>query len=320
MTKSLSQKPDSGANFLSPFSQPYLLLVLAPMFWGGNIIAGKLAVNQVDPFLLVVARWFGATLLVLTFALPHLKRDWSKIRPPQALGLLFFYGVFGFASFNLLMYSSAYFTAGVNASIEQAAIPVLVLIGNFLVFRVRALLLQVVGVLLTVIGVIWVATHGAPTRIFALEVNIGDGMVLLACFLYATYSLTLRFKPETHWASFILVTSFAALLTSLVFQAAFGGGLAKLMDEIPATTPLGWMCVFYVMIFPSILAQLCYARGVELVGPNRASIFINLLPVFGTILSVIILGEGFESYHFVAAALVVCGIGLSEWAARRRHI
>lgn len=287
---------------------------MAPLMWGGNIVAGKLAVGEISPYLLILFRWAGAVLLVLPIALPHLRRDWSAIKP--ALPMLSIYGILGFATFNMLMYGAAHFTAGVNASIEQAAIPVFVLIGNFLIFRVRAKPLQVLGLLMTIIGVMWVATHGDPLRIVAMTVNIGDGMVLAAAFLYAGYSLTLRYRPDIHWLSFMLVTASFALLTSLVFQLVFGGGVETIITDFPEITPLGWLCVLYVMICPSLIAQLCYARGVSLVGPNRASIFINLLPVFGTVLSVVILREGLEVYHLVASALVIAGIVLAEYSVR----
>ncbi len=293
-------------------SRPYLLLVLAPMFWGGNVVAGKLAVGQIDPYLLLLGRWTGATLVLLMIALPSARRDWPVLR--KNLPLLILYGIFGYAAFNILMYQAAHFTAAVNASIEQAAIPVIVLLGNFLIFRVRARPMQILGLLLTIFGVVWVASHGDPGRILSLSVNIGDGMVLLACLLYALYSLGLRYRPAVNWLSFLLITAAAALVTSLIFQLVLGGGFDRLTTEIPNATLLGWTCVIYTMIFPSILAQMFYARGVQLVGPNRASIFINLLPVFGTILSVLIIGESLQPYHLLAALLVVIGIVLSERA------
>lgn len=306
-----SGKPAIAASLLG---QPYLLLVLAPLLWGGNIVAGKAAVGEISPFLLILFRWTGAVFLLLLVALPHLKRDWPKIRP--ALPILALYGILGFASFNMLMYGAAHFTAGVNASIEQAAIPVFVLIGNFVVFRVHARLLQVLGLILTIVGVVWVATHGDPQRIVSLTVNIGDGMVLAACLLYAGYSLTLRFRPDIHWLSFMLVTAVFALATSIVFQFIFGNGMQALTLDLPEVTLIGWICVLYVMVGPSIVAQMAYARGVSIVGPNRASIFINLLPVFGTILSVIVLHEALELYHLIASALVIAGIVLAEYAVR----
>lgn len=309
--------PDKNANIVSALlNQPYLLLVLAPLFWGGNIATGKIAVGEVDPFVLLIGRWAGATAILLTIGIPYIKRDWAKIKP--ALPMLAIYGALGFATFNILMYVAAQFTTAVNASIEQAAIPVFVLLGNFLVFRIRAKLLQVVGLILTIIGVVWVATRGDPTRLLAADINIGDGMVIAACFCYAIYSLLLRYNPSIHWLSFILVTAASALAASLIFLFAFGGGLTQFFTALPETTPLGWLCIIYVMTFPSIISQLCYARGVQMIGANRASIFINLLPVFGTVLSVLIIGEAFELYHVVASLLVVCGIVLAEYAARRK--
>ncbi len=292
-------------------SQPYLLLVLAPTFWGGNMVSSKLAVGQVDPYLFLLFRWIGAVVLLVPFALPHVKRDWAKIM--GGIWWLGFYGAVGFAGFNMLLYAGAHHTAGVNISIEQAVIPVIVLIGNFLVFRIRAKPLQILGVIATVTGVIWVATHGEPMRLLSLNMNIGDAMVLLACLIYAVYSLTLRYRPNIHWLSFMFVTSVAAFLASVAFLVAFGGGMTTFVAGVPAITPIGWGCIGYVMFFPSILAQIFYAAGVEKAGPNRASVFINLIPIVGTVLSVLILGESLAPFHLIAATLVVIGIGLSEY-------
>lgn len=296
-------------------SQPYLLLTLAPMLWAGNFVIGQLAVGHIDASVLVVGRWAGASAILLTFALPHLKRDWPKIRP--RLGMFAVYGALGFTTFNALIYYGSHLTSATNISIEQAGIPIFVMIGNFLVFRVKASWLQVVGLVLTILGVVWVATHGAPQRILFLDLNIGDAMVILAALAYAIYSLVLRYKPDVHWLSFILVAALFALLTALIFQMLFGGGYGKFFAEIPQITTQGWLCVLYVMLFPSIIAQLCFARGVELVGPNRAAIFVNLLPIFGTIMSIVLLGEQFFTYHLIALILVFIGIFLSEYSVRR---
>jgi len=299
------------------FARPYLLLVMAPLFWGGNIVAGKLAVGQLDPFMLVVGRWAGAILIIVPLAWPHLRRDWPKIKP--ALPLLAVFGAFGFTGFNVLLYNSSLFTSAINASIEQASIPVLVLVGNFVIFSVRPKLLQVFGLALTIAGVVFVATRGDPARILVLDINIGDAMVLLACFFYASYSLALRFRPDIHWLSFLAVSAFFALITAVLVQMVVGGGAARFVALLPQITGRGWLIILYVMSFPSILAQLFYARGVEIVGANRASIFINLLPVFGTLLSVAIVGEAFRVYHVVASVLVVSGIVLSEYSARGKR-
>jgi drug/metabolite transporter (DMT)-like permease len=189
------------------------------------------------------------------------------------------------------------------------------MLGNFIVFRVRAKFLQVIGVALTIWGVVLVATHGEPARLLSLSVNQGDLLVLSACVLYAIYSLALRYRPDIHWLSFLAVTFAGALLASVAAELVIVplGGWA---DSFAAVTAEGWLYVAYTVIFASHVAQLCYAVSVERVGPNRASLFINLIPVFGTILSVLILGERFEGYHLVASAFVVVGIWLAEWSAR----
>lgn len=303
-----------NSRILSILTHPYLLLVLAPLLWGGNITAGKLAVGEIAPEMLSLGRWLGAALILLPFALPSLRRDWKTLR--KNLPILFLFGAVGFAAFNLLMYIAALFTSAVNASIEQAAIPVFVLIGNFLFFAVKPKLLQSVGLVITVFGVIFVATHGHPERLLSLQVNLGDALVVLACLFYAVYSLVLRYRPDVSWMSFIFVTVASAAIAALFYSGFTPGGIGETATKISQVTPKGWLILCYVMVLPSIVAQLCYAKGLQLVGPNRASIFINLLPVFGTILSVLIIGEQLQSYHLVAACLVVLGIMLAEYSVR----
>lgn len=299
------------------FAHPYLLLSLAPLFWGGNMVAAKLATGEVMPFVLLFSRFFGALMLVFPFALPHLKRDWPEMR--KGWGWLLIYGAIGFAAFNACMYVAVTYTSAINASIEQASIPVFVLLGNFVIFRVRGRIVQIAGVVITIIGVMLTATHGDLPSIASFTFNIGDGLVLLACVFYASYALTLKFRPKIHWLSFIFATVMGAVLGAIFFLIAFGGGLAPLASL--ATTSLkGWLLIIYVATFPSIIAQLCFAQGVALIGPNRASVFNNLIPVFGTILSVIIIGEQLETYHFVAAVIVVAGIVMAEFSGRRKPL
>jgi drug/metabolite transporter (DMT)-like permease len=295
-------------------AHPYVLLTLAPLFWGGNMVAAKLAVGVVPPFVLLAARFVGALLVVLPFAWPHVVRD--RARLARSWGWLLFYGAIGYAAFNACLYAGALYTTAINSSIEQASIPVFVLIGNFLFFGVRGRPLQILGLVLTIAGVMLVATHGDPAALAGFRFNAGDLLVLLACLIYAAYALTLKFRPAVDWLAFLGATTAGAALGALVFVAVWGGGLGTLA-VLRDTSPLGWGIIAYVAVLPSLLAQLFFAQGVELIGPNRASLFNNLLPVFGTLLSVLILREALEPYHFIAAVTVVLGIVLAEWSARR---
>lgn len=312
MTKPLnSENRGISARLLD---QPYLLLILAPLFWGGNVVAAKLVVGEIDPFLLLSARCVGATLFILPFSWRFLKADWPVIL--RTWPLLMAYGALGYALYNVLLYVGLTTTTAVNSSIETGALPMMILAANFIVFRVRATGLQILGVLIAISGVMLTATHGDLRRILTLDINIGDGFVLLACLAYTAYTLALRFRPQVHMMSFMTVAFLGAAITGLVMLQAFGPGITS-FATIPAMSPTVWAVLVYVMIFPSMFSQVAYARGVELVGPNRAAPSHNLIPVFGALGSVLLLGERLELYHSLAAAIIITGIVLAEWAARR---
>ena len=295
--------------------QPYLLLILAPLFWGGNVVAAKLVVGEIDPVLLLASRCVLATAVILPFAWRYLLADWDVVRRHWLVLMAF--GAVGYALFNVFLYMGLTTTTAVNSAIEQASLPMLILGANFIVFRVRARLIQILGVLLAISGVILTATHGDPARLLTLDVNVGDGFVILACLAYTGYTLGLRFRPKMHIMSFMAVSFFGAAVTGVIMLAFSGGGLGQ-VASLAHMSPTVWAVIAYVAIFPSMFSQVSYARGVELVGANRAAPSHNLIPVFGTLGSVIILGERLELYHYLAAAIIVSGIVLAEWAARRK--
>jgi len=308
-------QPASSSLAARLMSRPYVLLILCNLFWGGNVVAGKAAVGNIDPYALMVVRWAGAALLVLPFALEPLRRDWPMIRAKWWLYL--FYGGVGYATFNALCYVAAYYTTGFNIGLDQVTINIFVMLLSFVFFRTRVRPLQLVGVAITIAGVALTASHGDLRRIVALDINFGDLLVILASLAYATYSITLRWRPQTDWRSFLLATFIGATLASLVFAATTGGGIDRVAATVPSITPLGWMVAAYTMVLPSIISQMFYVRGVELIGANRASLFINLIPLFGALGSVIILHETLQPFHFVAGGLVIAGIVMAEWSARR---
>jgi drug/metabolite transporter (DMT)-like permease len=149
-----------------------------------------------------------------------------------------------------------------------------------------------------------------------MDINIGDGFVILACLAYTAYTLALRFRPKVDMMSFMAVSFAGAAISAVLMLALFGGGLGQVARLSDASFTV-WAVIAYVAVFPSMFSQVAYARGVELVGANRAAPSHNLIPVFGTLGSVIILGESLMPYHFLAAGIIVSGIVLAEWAARR---
>ncbi|MDZ5699167.1 DMT family transporter [Chelativorans sp. M5D2P16] len=291
-------------------NRAYALLLLTTLFWGGNAVAGKLAVGQVSPFALTFLRWIIALAILLPMSWKPLRRDWPQIR--ANLPLLFLLGTVGFTFFNAALYSALTYTSAVNVSIEQAAIPMVIIILNFLIFGERATWLQLTGFVLSLAGISLTASHGDLSRIAELDINFGDFLMLLAVLFYGIYTLFLRSKPDIHWLSTISVLATAGFVSAIPFVAwEYAAG-----DFITPTLK-GWIIILYTASLPSVLSQIFYIRSNEIIGPNRAGLFVNLVPIFGTMLSIIILGEAFYLYHAIALVLVFCGISLAEYSGRK---
>ena len=185
------------------------------------------------------------------------------------------------------------------------------LIGAWIAFGVRVGAWQAFGTFLTMVGVAAIASQGEMARLLSLAFNEGDVMILIACILYAGYTVGLRIRPQISGLGFLTAMAAAAFATSLPLFAieVFNGGFIW-----PTMTGLG--VLLYAVLLPSLLAQIFYMRGVELIGPGRAGVFVNLVPVFGALLAVALLGETFALYHVVALVFVVVGIGIAQKMAR----
>ena len=285
--------------------QAYLILALTTYIWGGSSVAGKIAVGHVSPMLLTGMRWMIACALLLAIAVPALRKDWPLIRRHWLL--LFSYGAVGFTAFNASLYSALQYTSAINAVIEQAAVPIVIFAMNFVLFRTGVSIAQWFGFVLTLFAVALTASHGDLSTLLALDLNRGDALMMFAVLVYAGYTVTLRYKPGIHWKSLIAVSAFAALLSSvplMVWESTAGAMIW------PDTT--GWIIVAYAGIFPSLVSQILYVRGVELIGPNRAGLFINLIPIFGTLLSIALIGETLHTFHIIALVLALVGIAVAE--------
>ncbi len=287
------------------YQWPSVLLTLTAIFWGGNALASRLAVGHISPYLLVFLRW----VLVLAVLWPlygrQVRAHWPQARPQ--LGKITVMALLGFTGFNALFYVAGYHTSAINIGILQGAIPVAVLLGAYVMYGTRTTPLQIAGVLITSIGVVVVATRGMPLSILEIGLNQGDLTMLLACVLYAFYTVALRDRPSMPGTAFFTLLALIAAITSvpLLVVEAMTTGLA-----LP--TWQGWLVTLYVAIFPSCLAQLFYVRGVDLIGPGRAGVFVNLVPVFAAILAVGLLNEPFKAFHGIALVLVIGCIWLAQ--------
>jgi drug/metabolite transporter (DMT)-like permease len=300
------------AGFLrSAWANPILLLVLTALIWAGHSIVGRLAVGEIGPMTLTCLRWALALAPILAAARPSLRRDWPVLRAHWLYLLAM--GALGYTAFNALFYVAAHRTSALNLSIIQGGIPALVLIGARIFLGVRFTALQALGAIVTMTGVAAIAAQGQLSRLITLAFNSGDAMMLVAVALYAGYTVALRERPKVSGLSLLAGMALAAFVTSvplMVWEIAAGGFIWP--------TAGGLLTLVYVALGPAFASQMFFMRGVELIGPGRAGVFVNLVPVFGAIMAVVLLGEPFAAYHVVALVLVVGGIAIAQRGARPR--
>lgn len=287
------------------YQRPGLLLVLCALFWAGNAIAGQLAKGEITPMQLVLFRWIGVTAMMWPLFGAQVREHWPVARPK--IFVIIAMAMMGFTVFNVLFYVASLETSGVNIGILQGSVPVFVLLGALAIHGTRISALQAAGVTVTLVGVVLVATRGAPGQIAEIGLNRGDVIMLIACAFYAIYAVMLQNRPQIPAAAFFTLMAPIATLTAIppALWEAMQPGYAW-------PTGTGWLICLYIAIFPSCLAQLFFLRGVDLIGPGRAGVYTNLVPVFAAVLAVGLLGQEFAWYHGLALVLVIGGIVLAQ--------
>ena len=281
------------------------LLVLATLAWGSHTIAGKLSVGEVSPMMLIFLRWAIVALLIWSINGPAMISSWPVVS--KKLKWVFLMGGCGLSLFNAFFYLAAHFTSAINLGIIQSIMPAMILLGSYLLFGSVVNRFKTIGLVLTFLGCIIIATKGSMGNIILLTFNIGDLLMLLAILFYAGYSLGLKNRPSIPGLIMMGYFSIAALIMSvpLVFVETLISGF-----RIP--TENGWYIVLYIALVPSFLSQIFFMRGVDLVGPNSAGLYANLVPIFSALMAILILDETFRFYHLIAMVIIFSGIFLFE--------
>ncbi len=283
----------------------WILLSVTSLCWAANTIFARLAVGEVSPMTLVMLRWLIVLGVLAVIARRPLRNDWPKLAPhlPRIVAM----GTFGYTVFNVLFYVAAHHTSAINLGIIQAVMPIFIFLIAFVRFRTPVTPLQVVGVAAAVFGVVLVAARGDWHNLLATQFNEGDLIMIGASLLYAAYAVALRSRPASSALAFFAVMAAAAFVASIPFAI-----YEWLAGDLLWPDRTGWGLIVAIALLPSLLSQLMFMRGVELIGPGRAGLFVNLTPVLSAALAVLLLGEQFHWYHGAALALVFGGIGLSE--------
>lgn len=288
---------------------PYLLLTLTALFWSGNVVLGRAVRADVPPLALAFWRWVVSLMLTLPLALPHLRRQWPLLRrawkPVVALGLL------GVGMYNTFAYLALQSTPATNVVLLNSFIPVATLALSRLFLKQQLRPVQWAGVLLSLCGVAAIVSRGSFLALAGLQLNVGDLWMLGAIFAWAVYTLGLQWRPEG--VNPMLLLAAFVVVGLLALAPAYAWEIAQGRLILVTSGALGGIA--YTGVFPGFIGYIFYNRAAGEVGASKASLFIHLMPVFGTLLAALFLAEIPRPYHYAGIALIISGIYLTTAAA-----
>ena len=287
------------------WTNPYLLLTLTALFWSGNMVLGRGIRADVPPMALAFWRWAIAFALVLPLALPHFKEQWPLLKkgwkPVVILGLI------GVGGYNTFAYIALQYTSATNAVLLNSFIPVATIAISWAFLGKHLKRLEGLGVVISMCGALTIVARGDFNVLLHLNLNVGDAWMLLAVAVWAVYTVGLAWRPSGVHPMLMLAAltavGLAALLPAYLWEMAQGRQINVYLGSLASLA--------YVGIFPSFLGYIFYNRGVGEVGASKASLFIHLMPVFGTLLSAIFLNEIPLWYHYLGIGLIFTGIWLT---------
>ena len=284
-----------------------IYLVCATLFWAGNFIVGKTAsINEIPPISLNFYRWFVAWLILLPFTFRELikKKDYIL----NNIGLFIVLGITAVTIFNSALFYSLKFTQVISGVLMISTVPVMIIFISSLLKIEKTNFFQIIGVGLSLTGVLFIITKADIGLLKNLDFNRGDLIMIIAMFSWATYSALLKKKKyELSQISLLqVVISFGVIfLIPLYFIDMNMGNSIKLEKPF-------FLTLTYVVLFPGLASFFFWIKGVALIGANRSGIFLHLMPIFGAVMAMIIFDEKFMFYHLLGAAFILMGIILSN--------
>lgn len=292
------------------FELPAVLLVLTTLFWGGNAVVGKFALNYMSGIELSFWRWVLAFLILLPFAWRACLRDLAYYR--RHLGLLLLLALLSVSLYNSLQYLALQFTTAINVGVVSATMPLEVFLLTWLLGQERANWLQKWGLLLALVGVCWVVSRGDLQVLTGMQLNPGDLLMLTAVFGFAIYSVLMKkLPPELDKLGLLLLLIFIGIFGILPFYVWDISGRETFSLNRDTVLILA-----YVAIFPSLLSYYFWNKAVLLGGANQAGLYTNLISVFASLLAVVFLGETFRVYHVIGMAAIFIAILLSTYVSK----
>ncbi len=285
--------------------QVYVLLVLCVLFWSANFVLGRFVAGAIEPWELAFFRWLGVFVVTLPFLLLHVKKIWSALK--QHFGILVVLSALGIAAFNTLLYIGLQKTTATNALLINSSIPMVIVLLSFLILKTPIAKIQIAGILLSTLGVVFLVLKGDVHSILTLSFNQGDFWVIASSLCWASYSVLVKFRPSRLSSfEFFITTVSLGLVMLLPFYLAQGYTWER---EVMILTHYTWVFA-YVVLFTSILCYYLWHHGIAHIGAGKTGQFTHLMPLFGSFLAYLFLGERLEWYHFWGIVLIFGGIYL----------
>lgn len=285
--------------------QVYVLLVLCVLFWSANFVIGRFVAGVIEPWEIAFFRWLGVFIVTLPFLLLHVKKIWHALK--NHFGILVLLSALGIACFNTLLYIGLQQTTATNALLINSSIPIIILFLSFVILQTSISVRQIVGIVLSTLGVVFLVLKGDVESILTLSFNPGDFWVIASSLCWASYSVLVKFRPKSLSSfEFFITTVSLGVVMLLPFYLAQGYTLAR---EVMIVTEHTWVFA-YVVLVTSILCYYLWHKGIAQIGADKTGQFTHLMPLFGSFLAYIFLGERLEWYHLGGIIMIGGGIYL----------
>lgn len=292
----------------------YLLPVIATLFWGGNFVAGRATLPEVPPFTLSFLRWSIALFIILPFTYRDIRLNYKKYL--QHWKTIMGMGFLGIAAFTVTVYESILHTSAINAAILSSWAPLMIVIVTFFVLKEKINSSQIMGLVLSFLGVMWIVSKGSLEQLSQFQLNIGDLMMLIGNLIWAFYSILVR-KSTGHIPG---LTGFALSIAAGVLFLLPASIWEMQTHDVNIASGEVVSSLLYLGIFASVIAFFCWTLTVQNIGPSKASPFLNLVPLFATIFAIILLGEQLEVAQAIGGMFILTGVYVSFQQRRPRSI
>lgn len=284
----------------------YFLITLCVLFWSVNFVLGRFIKDDITPLELAFFRWFFVFLIVSPILIIRYRNIFNSLK--QNFKILAILAILGITAFNTLLYYGLTTTTSTNALIINSTVPVLVLLGSYIILKQKINLYQTMGIILSTLGVVFLILKADISNIFTLKLNQGDILVIISSISWALYSVLVKFKPKDlndfEYFATIVMIGFGLLVPFYLYQ---GYSIHQELEVLKNN----YLIFLYVSIFASITSYYLWHYGVDKIGASKTAQFTHLMPIFGIVLASIFLNETLETYHILGVILIALGIYLS---------